>query len=193
MKQNILILGHSFTRRLQTWCMRNHHPNLNLLTDRFQIYWHGIGGATIMPHLRKSLWSEISLVSDLDISAVFLDLGTNDLGSSNVTSEQLVERLINFSAELIARGCKVVLFSEILHRKNDTHFNNKVDRANALLKLRCSNNPHLIFWSHCRNNFNRRFTKDYISADGVHVDNDRGMPRYYTSVRGACIFAERFL
>ena len=48
-------------------------------------------------------------------------------------------------------------------------------------------------WNHSRNNFNIRFLQDYIATDGVHVDFDRGMAHYDSSVRGAVLQAEKCL
>ena len=188
---NFLILGHSFTRRLQSWCVEHKLGNLNLDCSRIQIFWHGIGGATITG--RKSLWDDVSLVSDLDIDAVFIDIGTNDLCNFRISPKDLADRMISFAEHLISHGCKIVVFSEILHRRDSNHFNNKVDSTNTLLKTRCLSHPKLRFWSHSRNRYNRRFTQEYVAPDGVHVDAERGMPRYYASVWGACLQAERFL
>lgn len=45
------------------------------------------------------------------------------------------------------------------------------------------------FWSHIRNDFNRRFLSDYVANDGIYV-HDKGLPRNYSSVRGSILEAD---
>ena len=189
---NVLILGHSFTRRLQKWCVDNHRINLNLDSNTFQVFWHGIGGGNILfPHHPKCLWSEAHLVSDLDANIVFLDIGSNDLCDSSILPEDLVQQLLDFGHYLISLGCTRVIFSEILHRRYSDTYNWKVDCTNNMLFSESKQVPNFIFWAHSRNNYNKRFLTDYVAPDGIHIDTVRGMPRYYSSVRGAIIYAAR--
>lgn len=187
---NILVLGHSFTRRLQKWCVDNHLANMNLDPNRFQVYWHGISGGTIMhPARPKSLWSEMDVACNLGADIVFLDIGSNDLCDRHTSAEALFQQLLAFARALISSSCRTVVFSQILHRQGSSDYNSRVDSTNSLLREACDGDSNLIFWSHSRNNYSRRFLSDYVATDGVHVDNIRGMPRYYSSVRGALIFA----
>ena len=102
MPLNYLILGHSLTKRLQSWCFQNDLANLNLDRTRIQIYWHGTGGATIVnPTHKKSLWSDMSLISDLNIDVTFLDIGSNDLCSYHIAPETVAYQIIAFSEAVL--------------------------------------------------------------------------------------------
>jgi hypothetical protein len=104
-----------------------------------------------------------------------------------------VDSIISLCSNIFSRGSQVVVIYEILHRAGDHVYNAKADTTNQLLKSYCEDKPSLIFWTHKRNNFNRRFIRDYVANDGVHVDNQKGMPRYYASVRGSILLAEKCL
>lgn len=190
---NILILGHSFTKRLQRWCFASNNFNLNFDSDRCQVFWHGISGGKIFSKSHpKSLWTDAYLIKDLDIDIVLLDIGGNDLSSGTVEPTALVDIMMDFARQLLQNGAKVILFSEITHRSQGERYNNRVDSTNQLLKAACSNCINIKFWSHSRNNYNKRFLRDYVASDGVHVSH-RGMPRYYISVRGAIILGRNVL
>jgi len=194
MPTSVLILGHSFTKRLQSWCVSNNKINLNLTNDRIQIFWHGIGGAILLPKDKpKSVHQSSYLVHELDIDVVFLDIGSNDLCNVNVSVDQYISGLFTFIQSLMEKGCRKVIVSEILERRGPHSFNVKVSKVNSILKLHCSSSTNIIFWSHSRNNFNRRFVSEYVCDDGVHVHNIKGMPRYYMSIRSAILFTERRL
>lgn len=194
MPHNFLLLGHSFTKRLQIWCFQNDLPNLNLDRDCIGIYWHGTGGTTIVdPSHRKSLWSDISLISDLQVDVTFVDIGSNDLCNNLLSSETVAHQIISFAEAVLSKGCKVVVISEILTCKFPQGYNQRVDTANTILCQTCYSNLQMFFWSHSSNNFNKRFLSDFVGEDGVHIDSVRGLPRYYTSVRGSLLMAERML
>lgn len=194
MPHNYLLLGHSFTKRLQFWCFQNDLPNMNIDRERIEIFWHGTGGATIAnPLHRKSLWSDISLISDLQIDVTFIDIGSNDLCNYHIASETVAHQIITFAEAVLSKGCKVVVISEILPRSTPQGYNQRVETTNRQLSQACNSHPRLIFWSHSRNNFNKRFLSDFVGEDGVHIDTVRGLPRYYTSMRGALLLAERML
>jgi hypothetical protein len=67
-----------------------------------------------------------------------------------------------------------------------------VKTTNRQLSQACNSHPRLIFWSHSRNNFNKRFLSDFVGEDDVHIDPVQGLPRYYSSVRGSLLLAERY-
>jgi len=191
---NVVIVGHSFTRRLSQWCAEHNQLNLNLENPRFRVFWHGISGATITkPNHAKSLWGELCVVSQLEAHIVFVDVGSNDLCTLSVTPQDLTRQLLSFAQDILAAGCRVVVIGEILHRFDNEVFNRKASEANTMLLEQCELLPGTYFWRHSRNNFNQRFLSDFAAPDGIHVDSGRGMRRYFSSVRGAIIFAERFI
>ena len=166
--------------RLQNWCAPRGLANLNLDSNRVYVYWHGEGGATICnPSHPKSILTTTHFIQDLSIDITFIEIGSNDLCDPDLDPVKLVGHVMAFSEQLLRNGCHLIVLSEILHRLNAAGYNQRVDYCNQLLHAYCTNAPCVMFWSHSRQNFNKRFLKDFIAADGVHVDPLRGMSRYY--------------
>ena len=188
---NVMVFGDSFVRRLRDWAFSNRHLNLNLDESRLSVYWHGLGGGVITPlEAHKSLWPDRHLIHDLESDILVLQVGSNDLSRSSIQATDLQASLSSFIVQCFQDGVKFVVFCEILERRNCPNYNVEVQVANEAIELAFHDNPRVHFWKHSRNNFNTRFTSDYVADDGVHVDTQRGMPRYYTSIRGAVILAE---
>ena len=79
----VLILGHSFIRRLRDFIVKNapdYHLNLNL-TDSVTVQWHGVGSRTIAKVRQFDLVEVIRFRPDI----VFLQIGTNDLAQRGMT------------------------------------------------------------------------------------------------------------
>ena len=73
----VLILGHSFTRRLRDFIVKNsptYNLNLNINTS-VTIHWHGVGGRTI----DKVRRFDLTEVERFKPDVVFLQIGTSDL------------------------------------------------------------------------------------------------------------------
>ena len=112
----VLILGHSFIRRLRDFVVKNapDYPlNLNL-TDSVTVQWHGVGGRIIAKVGQFDLGEVIRFQCDI----VFLQIGTNDLvqrGMSPLTVGLAIEdfvRLLHDEYEVIfmSRYALVVKF-----------------------------------------------------------------------------------
>ena len=73
----VLILGHSFIRRLRDFIIKNSPTyNLNLnINASVTIHWHGVGGRTI----DKVRRFDLTEVERFKPDVVFLQIGTNDL------------------------------------------------------------------------------------------------------------------
>lgn len=187
---NVLLLGHSFTYRLQIWYRPKKLLNLNLDSDRLQVFWHGVAELT---YPKWNPRNDVCLIDEFWINCIFLDIGSNDLCIPTLSPHQLADNILELCSDIINRGCDVVITLEILQRIDNQSFNEKFDIANRILMTLCCNRDNVFFWTHNRNNFNRRFTRDYVSKDGVHVDNIKDMPRYYSSVWGSILLAEKYL
>ena len=77
----VLILGHSFMRRLRDFIIKNsptYNLNLNINTS-VTIHWHGVGGRTIDKVRRFDL--TVTELERFKPDVVFLPIGTNDLTS----------------------------------------------------------------------------------------------------------------
>lgn len=186
-----MVFGDSFIRRLRDWAFSNLHLNLNLESSRLSVYWHGLGGVVITPfEAHKSLWPDRHLIHDLEPGILVLQVGSNDLSRPSIQATDVQASLSSFTEHCFQDGVKFIILCEILERRNRPDYNAKVKVTNKAIELAFRDNPRVHFWKHSRNNVNARFTTDYVADDGVHVDIQRGMPRYYTSIRGAVILAE---
>ena len=191
-----VIIGHSFVKRLARWLVLHHVVNFNVDADRIEVFLHGVSGAcasTTGVRRNRSLIGEASLVRDLSASIVVIDIGSNDLCLPGVEPDSLVRSIFSLVDLCFAHGARFVVVAEVLPRRGRPVFNDKVAASNRLLAEACTGSPCTYFWRHRKNNFNTRFLTDFVSRDGVHVDNLRGMPKYFMSMRGAILFAERRL
>ena len=75
---NILILGHSFARRLHTFLTEHHDRraahNMNLANEN-DVSFLGIGGRTVS----KRLSLDLDKIKAFQAKVIILELGTNDL------------------------------------------------------------------------------------------------------------------
>ena len=72
----VLILGHSFIRRLREYIGRNADLDANLhILEGIELKWHGVGGRTVL----KTVQFDLAVVEKFMPDIVILQLGTNDL------------------------------------------------------------------------------------------------------------------
>lgn len=177
--------------------MKKARINLDFDSEYVQIYWHGTGGATICSETHhKSLWQDASIVRDLNIDVVILDIGSNDLDCFGIrlySPITVANRIIDFAYKILNDSCSQVVISEILPRSNPPDFRELAASCNAVLADRCLRHPNLSFWTHSYRYFNDRFLANYVADDGIHVHLDKGMSKYFRSIRGACLHAGKRL
>ena len=120
----VLILGHSFIRRLQKF-MEHHIGYLDLslqITASADIAWHGIGGRTVAKTVKFNLHVVRSTRPDI----VIAQLGTNDLpfqSPLHVGSElEEFGRLLHYSY-----GVRFVCVCQTIRRRSATACNKSVD------------------------------------------------------------------
>ena len=124
-KARVLILGHSFIRRLHAFITRSHDneytTKLGISTPDFICKWHGVGGRTVA----KVLKCDLSVVKEFGPDIIILQLGTNDLvNSSPLTVGSSLEHLVTvlhdvYKVDLIC-VCQTLRRSslEVLFNKN---------------------------------------------------------------------------
>ena len=207
-KLNVMLMGHSFVRRLRNWAFDHQKLNLNLDRNRVSVFGHGVGGGFVVrpSNVRsershssthcmppKLLWNDISLISELNIRLLILEVGTNDLSRPVASPEKICREIFHFVEECIKSGASYIIICEVLYRRDLPQFNSKVDDLNEKLERASFAHNNVYFWHHSRNNFSVRFVQDYVASDGIHVDAVRGMARYYSSIRGAVLCGENAL
>ena len=176
----VLILGHSFVRRLSSDLRSNFDAraaeHFNLLGDAV-IHLHGVGGRTV----KKLRLYDLGVVSALKPDAIILEIGTNDLVANRpevVGSEidDLVQLLLQlYSVRII--GVRAPFFNAVAPILN--HY------LTDVLEL-C---PNFFSWRHT--GFSNPTVSHYL-PDGIHL-NPQGQYSLYRSYRGAILKALRSL
>lgn len=147
-KARVLILGHSFIRRLHDVIVhsRDHQytKKFSITTPDFICKWHGVGGRTIA----KVLKYDLSVIKEFGSDIVILQLGTNDLVDS---SPLTVGSSLGHLATLLHDEYKVDLICvcQTLRRSSsNVSFNKNVGLLNKYLKTVLEPVPYAFFWSH---------------------------------------------
>lgn len=180
----VLIMGHSYVRRLREFCFANGQVNLGILPSDAQVILHGFGGMRL-----RGLVGRIHMVRDLSPSVVVLQIGGNDLSSAHHASPHLVARqILDFCQTLLDSGVVSVMVCKLFPRLTcRPGYNADVQLVNSILE-HCLNNRGLIsgahFWYH---NHGLGLTNPLLyHRDGVHLSQG-GLQKYYGSVRGAVL------
>ena len=148
---NILILGHSFVRRLQTFLTEHHDRraahNMNLPHEN--VYFLGIGGRTVS----KMLSFDLDRIKAFQPKVIILELGTNDLcvvghrpESVGSDIEHLVQVLHDHCGAEFIMVCLVIYRSAVPPHVPD--FSLKVDLLNKYLKVVLEPLSYAEAWSH---------------------------------------------
>ena len=74
MTSDIVVVGHSFVRKLRQFAVENGQHNLDLDRNHFRVFFHGRGGGNLI-----NIYEEVDAVCNLQPCAVILDIGANDL------------------------------------------------------------------------------------------------------------------
>ena len=177
----ILILGHSFIRRLHFFLRQNFNEvfarNLHIDGD-LSIKWHGIAGRTISEVIRHDL----GIVEKVAPEIVVIQLGSNELSSlSAVETGSALEDLSRLLHE--SYGVQRVCVSQTIFRSNAPLFTRQVKLLTKYLKVVLEPIPYVLYRRHrgfwnCKSRF--------LSRDGVHV-NHFGQYKSFRSLRGAVL------
>ena len=192
-KQHVVLLGHSFVRRLRDFMdSSDQHCNLRLNETLFDITFRAQGGLTIprLIHERKDLYNFTHACPNI----VHLQIGGNDLSDKNTTTLSVANEIFSF-AHFLHYGLhiNIVVIGELLWRdpmRVHSEYNKNVTDTNSALynMIQTDGIPNIIFWRH------HGFWKDFshICHDGVHL-NDVGMKKYFRSIRNAVLHASNIL
>lgn len=191
MVASVVLLGHSFIRRLRDFTSQNADVwNLKLNPEVLQLSFRCQGGLTLprLIHERADLYN----FQGHPPSIVYLQIGGNDLSARD--PEEVVRDLLSFASYLHEGvGTPLIIVGQLLLRSPNVvgqRYNDKVITCNKLLneQLVLNNIPGIIFWKH-RGFWN---SLHHISHDGVHL-NQEGLWKYYRSVRSAILHAYNLL
>lgn len=187
----VLILGHSFVRRIKHDLSNGFDPRASLnfrLKGSANIIFHGVGGRTV----RKLLDYDLTVVRNIRPTIVILEIGTNDLTS--LPAQTVGSAIEVLCKELIAiTSIKAVVLCHVIPRGRASRayelFHNKVKVLRQYLDAVLEDLPQVFCWRH------KVFSspiKNLYTRDGVHL-NRQGQYQLYRSYRGAMLQALQFI
>lgn len=190
----VLVLGHSFVRRLRDFLVNlsrangarritsHTWSNLNLDTQNFTVFYHGIGGLTI----QKS-YQELYIISELRPDVIFIQLGENDVDKSGASPHDIFSQVTQFTSAILSLcpNTSHVFWGQLLHRPvpriSPSKYSSKIHLVNKLIRAAQSHNIH--YWPH---KGLWKVPGDLFTSDGVHL-NPRGHHKLARSIRGAIL------
>ena len=195
MALRVLILGHSFVRRLEEFSQSEPEwLNLGFDVTKIDVSFIGIGGGTIRGGTKCIInKGHMTAIHNIQPHIVYLQIGGNDLCDFDCKSLTLSQDIMSY-AEFLLQGYGVqhVVVGQLLprfSRRCPADYNYKVCQVNNELIKLCASASNVTFWHH------RGFWNDaqsLIGNDGVHL-NQRGLLKYSKSVRaGVGVTNKRF-
>ena len=144
----VLILGHSFVRRLNVFLHQSHDrrtvPDFGL--SSVDLSFLGVGGRTVP----KTLQFDIAKVKALQPEIIILELGSNDLWGGALSLLARILHLVSFLHDHC--GAAFVVLCQVIQRSNTpTHipdYNVKVDVLNQYLQVVLEPLVYADFWYH---------------------------------------------
>ena len=177
----VLILGHSFVRRLRSdlHARFDERAAKNFdLQGTAEIFMHGVGDRTV-PKLRKM---DMGVITRISPDIVILDIGTNDLALAppEVVGSDIEELVRSLVAEYSVRA---VVLCQVTPRTTNksSNFNERAKLLNQYTRVVIDPIEQAICWTH--RGFSNPFVTPFLS-DGVHF-NPMGQYTLYRSYREA--------
>lgn len=189
--KNVMILGHSFIRRLRDFINNSQgNDNLRLLRSDFNVIFSARGGLTIHKLANSPEMLDSAQLQDI----CFLQIGSNDLCDNYRSVNDIANAIFSFASYLVlVNMAKLVIIGQVLRRLPQVageRYNERVLDLNDLLKTRCeSSDLNIHFWNH-RGFWDKQMS--YLASDGVHLQHPhidaRPMLKYLRSIRSAILF-----
>ena len=180
---NVVLLGHSYVRRLREYAARS-QCTANLGLSGIQVRYVCLGGMTLRQRLRgrsrggrtPGIRDHLQAVTACCPSLIVLHIGENDLGY--VPASEVAGEILQLASDLSRDyGCPVYVTQLIAWPSHSTETVLDVQQINT--ELLHTLPPHHFWRHHCGLSSRSR---DVFLPDCVHL-NDLGMSRYYASVR----------
>ncbi|XP_033731179.1 uncharacterized protein LOC117320799 [Pecten maximus] len=182
---DVLILGHSFVRRLRD-DLTGSWSNLGFDLDSVRVHCVGKGGSRV-----RDISSMSTSISEIHPKVVLLQIGGNDFDS--VDHEDIKDRLASdllSIAQWLRAGFGVthVGIMQLFYRAKTRSiavslYNRGVDFVNSNIKLMCDQSEGCFYWRH-KGLKTAAFV--CLNKDGVHL-SPAGLRKFKYSVRGAIL------
>ena len=194
MYPSVLVLGHSFVRRMRDYLY--YFQNMDLgLAQIGHITYHGVGGHTVF-----DLWDEISFIDAMNPDILLLEIGSNDLSFNLTQPAVLVDELLKF-VWLIKQRCSIsqVAIFQVFYRsqaykprrkqRDFMEYNQAVYMFNDILyeRLCCPSFQAMGVHYHKLKGIWNPF-EVYLRSDGVHL-NQNGMKKHAHHYKQAIILS----
>ena len=182
---SILLVGHSFLRRLVGYLQDQRIDNFNLYHASYKVEVLSSGGLT-MP----KLWAKIPDILVHSPELVYAEISSNDIAGGREPLS-LADDVFNFANCLLAHGVRTVVLGQVFFRDSDNSryatiadFNERVVVYNTRMVDLCASSDAIMFWRH------RGIWQSWRRhlLDGVQFTRE-GNRKFFNSIRGALIAA----
>ena len=187
----VLILGHSFVKRLSRDLVRGSDSRLDVsfnLVGMASVRLAGVGGRTV-EKLRRF---DLTVISSYEPDVVILEIGTNDLSADapevvGSAIDDLVHLLLEYVSVSVVGWCCVI--PRAISHADSALFHQRAKILNNYVRVVLEPVPKVFCWEH--RVFNHP-AKDFYLPDGIHL-NTSGQYHLFRSYRGAIMKALSFL
>lgn len=190
----VALVGHSFIRRLRDFLLhRGQSPSGLQLGPHYQVKFYGTGGAMLAGKKSQVFSQKLQAATLSGPHVVYIAMGTNDL-SVGKSPHTVANMLFSLAMHILdTSNTRLVIIEQILPRHPGLYpaFTTLMSQTNTIIQelITSANNPAIKFWKH------RRFfhpQHPLLAQDGVHLNNT-GMAKYWRSIRGAIIWANKHI
>ena len=189
----VVVVGHSFIRRLKEHLAADKGPSFNFGLDPaiVDVTLLARGGLTV----HDLQYSMIQRVKGLRPHLVYIEVGSNDATSPHLQPDEIASDMCLVARNLVQAGIQRVIFGQVLWRGDNgnpaacQHYNWKVVILNRRMAQMLPRMPSTTFWKH-RGLWNSAYP--ILTHDGVHL-SEVGNHRLFRSIRGAIIQAIPFI
>ena len=187
MLRKVLVFGHSFVHRLDTFLNRQGIVNLRLDSTKFEVLLRGFGGLT----LARARAEYFSLIEQDQPTIIILVLGDNDVDKArnqNKDIRLIAADLVQFAQDLLELDTtKIVYIVPAYHRLNPRMgtYEQALPVYNNTIRSICRPLYHTVHWPHRNLSDNWR---QYLVYDGIHF-NDKGNIKFFRCIRSAILDA----
>lgn len=199
MSHNVLVLGHSFVRRLRDNVWNNDHPkivpNLGLGNKGINVRYLGIGGGNIYTLLDDEENQVASALSEFPVKTVILQVGGNDICMPDFDERKFkasVRHFIFWLQEIY--HVEKVIIGAIFPRFKPKYkigerfipmdpdlYDRIRQQINLDFYLEFYHHPSISYWRH---DYGLMSNIKLFLGDGTHL-NLRGTKKFFKSLRGA--------
>lgn len=184
----VLILGHSFVRRMKDFLCQNHVEKECRMDFKLRklcvVTLLGIGGRTI----DKLIRFDLEKIRKTTPTILVLEMGSNDLCDLSCDPQTICQAIMAFT-ELLAFELNIhhTVICKVIARKKPPFpdYNQRVKELNTALHYAVGMGRHVTLWHH-RGLSNPE--REIYAPDGIHL-NISGNKLLYKSYRGAILFA----